>query len=264
MGEKGNDWLISSQVLNPEANTRNRSVILIHGFVGSPFDFKPLAEPLCNKGFRVVIPVVPEQTKATPAFKRGKYTPEKYIKWLSEIVDDETKLFNKKPFLAGFSMGGALSTVVAARGTVDKLVLLAPFYSLPNANDLLWAVSRVLRWGIPVVPKFTRGKINDPEGYKRYAPGSYAISLNAFRELQELAVVAKESIEMISIPVLILGSPHDEVASFSVTKELFGSKSNTSIREFPESNHILLYDFDHRQIIQNILEFLINDESVLQ
>lgn len=103
--EKENDWLVSPQILNPETNTVNRSVILIHGFVGSPFDLKPLAKPLCDKGFRVVIPVVPEQTKETPILKRGKYTPDNYIKWLSKIVNTETKLLNKKPYLVGFSMG---------------------------------------------------------------------------------------------------------------------------------------------------------------
>lgn len=129
---------------------------------------------------------------------------------------------------------------------------------------MLWTIFRGVRWIIPFIPKFIRGKINDPKGYKRYTPGSFAISLNAFNRLQELAVLARESAHEISLPVLILSSPNDEIASFAITKELFDSKLNALLLEYPKSNHILLYDFDSKIIIENILEFLTNDKFLFQ
>lgn len=63
-----------------------------------------LFDLISERGFRVVIPVVPGQTKATLAYKRANYTPEFYVDWLAEIVEQETKRFDKKPYLVGFSI----------------------------------------------------------------------------------------------------------------------------------------------------------------
>lgn len=249
-------WLTASQIIKPNGNLKGRSVILVHGFVGSPLDFKPLAKPLSEEGFRVVIPVVPEQTDKTPILKRGAYTTQKYIHWLTKIVAEETLINSKKPYIVGFSMGGALATIVADYGLVDKVVLISPYYSLPTANGLIWNIAKATKWFVPCIPKFINGKINDDEGYKDYTPGSYCISVKAFCRLQELASIARNSVSGISSPVLIIGSPNDEVASFELTKKLFKNKLNTEIIEFPKSNHILLYDYDQKEIIQKILSFL--------
>ena len=255
-GQTKEMWIASSQELDPVGPAVERSIIFVHGFAGSPFDFKPVGEKLSKRGFRVVIPVVPGQTEATLAYRRGDYTPEFYIDWLAKIVEQETKRFDKKPYLVGFSMGGALSTVVASMGTVDRLVLLAPFYSLPYANDLLWTLSRGLMWVMPIVPKLAKGRINDPEGYERYTPGSMIISLRAFDHLEELAVLARHSGPNITIPTLMLFSPNDQVGCFVHAKEVFTSQSNVKVLEYPRSNHVLLYDYDCEAVIEAMIRFL--------
>ena len=260
-GETKQGWIVSSQELHPAGPAVERSIILIHGFVGSPFDYRPVAERLRKRGFRVVIPLVPGQMRSSLAYKRGDYTPRFYVDWLAGLVDLETKHFDKKPYLVGFSMGGALCTVVASMGRVDKLVLLAPFYSLPYANDLLWNLSKGLKWVIPLVPKVAKGRINDPEGYGRYAPGSMIVSLRAFNRLEELAALARQRAPNIVIPTLVLGSPNDQVASFVLTKEIFALQANVGFIEYPRSNHVLLYDYDCEEVMESMIGFLTDEDG---
>jgi len=254
--ENNEEWLITSQEIMPLNRPAHRSIILVHGFVGSPFDFKPVAEKLSNIGFRVVVPTVPGQTKNTLAYKRAEYKPEFYIEWLEDIIKDETKRFNKKPFLVGFSMGGTLSTILASKNLVDKLILISPFYSLAYANNMIWNFSRGIKLILPLVHKFSKGMINDPIGRKKYTPGSFIVSLEAFNHLERLAAYAKQLNTKITVPIMIIGSPYDQVASFAVTKKLYSSRPDVTIREYPDSNHILMYDYNCEDVVLDIIRFI--------
>ena len=149
-----NEWCLTSQTLNPSNSTK--TAILVHGFVGSPFDLKPLAKSLAKNNFKVVVPFLPGQLKKSFAYDRTKYSPEFFTNWLAEIIKTETEKNGKKPCLVGFSMGGTISTVVASQNSIKKLVLIAPFYSLKFADKFIYNSSRILRWVFPLVPKFKK------------------------------------------------------------------------------------------------------------
>jgi len=185
-----NKWCLNSQVLNP--SNASRTVILVHGFVGTPFDLKPLAETLAENRFKVVVPALPGQLKKSFAYDRTKYSPDFYTNWLAGIIRTETHESGEKPYLIGFSMGGTLSTVVASKNSIDKLVLIAPFYSLNFADKLIQNVSRTLRWVFPVLPKLKKGFIKIPDGYKEYEGGSYIVSLDSYNCLEKLDAMAKK------------------------------------------------------------------------
>jgi esterase/lipase len=249
-------WSFASQEIEPVHVRASHSVILLHGYMGSPFDFKMLAIRLRDAGFRVVIPAIPGQNRKTSVYKRGEFTPKFYQDWLAQIVKQETERFGQKPYLLGFSMGGALATVVSAENTVAKLVLLAPFYALPHANNLVEKIAGWVSWVLPVVPKLSKARINDAKGYAEYIPGSLLVSLDAFVQLHHMAVAAQEKVARITVPVLILASPNDQVASFAKTQEL-AATPNIQLRQFPRSNHVLLYDYDREPICQAILQFFL-------
>jgi esterase/lipase len=182
-----NKWVTEDQFIQSEKSSDPRPVIMIHGFVGSPFDYKPLADALSDYDYDMIIPVVPGQVHTSPIMDRGDFTDEFYIDWLDSIITETTKRYGRKPYLIGFSMGGAMSSCVAEKDRIEKLVLLAPYYSLPVMNELISDTATGLKYILPAVPKFQKGKINDPEGYKRYKPSSDMISVKAFTELQKLA-----------------------------------------------------------------------------
>ncbi len=177
---------------------------------------------------------------------------------VSKIIKKSTRQSGEKPILVGFSMGGAMSTILASRDTVSKLILIAPYYELAPSKQRVWNIGRRFTWLIPGVPKISKGEINDPEGYKTYYPGSYFISYKAFLRAKELATMAQDHATKIKVPTLILASPNDEVVLFDATKKLFENRPNTNILEYPRSNHILLYDYDRNSVISEILSFIEN------
>ena len=256
--EPDEDWIVKDQVVLPDnGQPVTRTVIMVHGFGGSPFDYKPLARPLANRGFRVVMPVTPGQGRDVHAHRRGEITPKITLCWLRNLIRAETvREGGTKPHIVGFSMGGALVTVVASEDLVDRVVLLSPFYSLPTANGLLHTMAGALEPVIPVVPKPWRGKIADPTGYEEYVPGTWFVSVGAFLQLEELASQARVAATVITRPTLLLGSRNDGAASFEVAQELFSANEFVTIREFERSDHILLYDYDREEVVRIVVEFL--------
>jgi carboxylesterase len=251
-------WLTCHQELGAPASTGVQSVLMLHGFAGSPCDFGELPQLLASQGYRVLVPVLPGQTRSSPIIKRGSYSPEFYMEWAKNLLETEEQKTGKKPVLIGFSMGGALATQVAAEGYGSRLVLVAPYFSLTSHNDFIFDVARIIRWIIPAIPKWKRGMINSDSGYSGYTPGTWAISLSAFCNLQELAIQAQDTAQEISIPVLIIGSHNDKVASFSITKNVFQDMQNVMFSEYHRSNHIILHDYDKEDATETIIDFLNN------
>ena len=77
LGDCGS-WNHESKILGPERQILERSAVLIHGFIGSPFDMKPLGEHLAEKGARVVIPAMPGQNYTFALKRRRRYSKSFY------------------------------------------------------------------------------------------------------------------------------------------------------------------------------------------
>lgn len=251
------DWVLSAQVHEPKAGPATRgTAILLHGFVGSPYDFFPLVGPLTEIGYRVIVPIVPEQNRKHPAWRRGEMTPDAMVQWVQDLVEEETLSTGRPPTLVGFSMGASLALLAAHSGGVNRLVLLAPYFGMPVADKALTWAARVARWVVPIIPKSSRGQIRDPEGYSRYEPGSFLISLPAFLHLQRLAEKARSAAPYIRVPTITIHAPKDSVASFYAMERLLGQLANVEIVTVNSSNHILLFDFDAPEVIRNVVAFL--------
>jgi alpha-beta hydrolase superfamily lysophospholipase len=203
------------------------------------------------------MPVTPGQGRDVNAFRRKEITPEITLRWLRGLIRAETlRARGVKPHLVGFSMGGTLVTVVAAEDLGDRVVLLGPFYSLPTADGLIRTAAGLLEPVVPVFPKPWRGNIADPSVYETYQPGTWFISVGAFLNLEELADRARVAATALTRPTLLLGSRKDHAASFQVSQELYAGNEAVTIHEFPNSDHILLYDYDREEVIRMVGEFL--------
>ena len=256
-----NAWLRSTQVLKPETGKAHGSAILLHGFGGTPSDLRALAERLAGQGFRVVVPAIPDQTSTTFAYSRGRLAPAAYSEWLLDLIRDETALSGTPPSLVGFSMGGALATIVAADHDIHRLVLVSPYFDLPASTRWVAPSAKWLRWIVPVVPKAAKGQILDPQGYREYETGSYLISLRAVLQLAKLTRIARGKAGDLTLPILVFASEKDTVASFAVTEGLFQGLANARLVACNQSNHIVTYDFDRERVMTEIIAFLTAETS---
>ena len=249
-------WLRCTQVLEGKAGGARSSVILLHGFGGTPRDLRALAERLADRGFRAIVPVVPDQTGTTFAYGRGRVSAAGYADWLLDLIRRETAASGQPPGLVGFSMGGALATLAAVDHAVAKLVLISPYFNLPERIQWVAGVTNWLRWIVPVVPKVAKGQILDPDGYKEYATGSYFVSLRAAQRLSQITRIARDKAPHLTVPTLVLASTRDGVASFATTEKLFRGLDNARLVACDRSDHIVTYDFDRELVLMEALTFL--------
>lgn len=249
-------WLRSTQVLLAGPGAARPSVILLHGFGGTPRDLRSIAELLAERGYRVVVPAIPEQTSASFAYRRGRLAPAAYRAWVSDLIRDETAIGGAPPMLVGTSMGGALATIAAADHSIGKLVLLSPYFNLAVADRWITRSTKVLRWIVPVLPKAQKAQIYDPEGYRAYETGSYLVSMRAFLQLVELARIAMAKAPGLAVPTLVLASQRDTVASFEATERLFVGREQVRLVACNRGNHILTYDYDRERIVAEVVAFL--------
>ena len=249
-------WQRATQVLLAEPRNGRPSVVLLHGFGGTPRDFQALAERLSAQGYRVVVPALPDQTSESFAYRRGRYTHDDYRTWLREILDNETAIGGAPPLVVGMSMGGALAVIGAADNAIGKLVLISPYFSLAIADTWITRSVRWLQWVLPVVPKVQKAQIVDPDGYKAYATGSWLVSMPAFLQLAGLAKIATSKAPRLAVPTLVLASQKDTVASFAATERLFAGRAEVRLVPCNRGNHILTYDYDRELVLAEVVAFL--------
>lgn len=261
MSSKKDPWLQSTQVLAARTGNARSSVIMLHGFGGTPRDFRALAENLAGRGFRVVVPAIPYQTSGSFAYSRGRFAPTAYVDWLRNLIRDEAALSSTPPMLVGMSMGGTLAAIGAADHSVGKLVLISPYFNLAIGDGWIRTLGKWLKWIVPVVPKAAKGQIRDPKGYREYQTGSYVVSLQAFQQLAELGKIAKGKVPNLALPILVFASENDTVASFEVTERLFQGRKQAHMVACNRGNHILTYDFDRERIMMETAAFLTSEIS---
>jgi carboxylesterase len=244
---------------DPEASTR---CLLVHGFAGSRKDFADLGERLAEAGCYVRLErlpghgTTPEEMEATTADELIEHV-------LSAVRQAKTE--HERVVLVGFSMGGAISTIVAAQEPVDQLVLLAPCYEIQHQwyyfqRPEWWAemLQPALRW----VPK-AEGTVQVNRKEARPYLFSYPrISTRSVLTLAELGRRASEPeiLAAIRMPVLVVHSPGDFAAAQAASEAAFpllGSAEKRYLRVDARNNHHLLWDHDHELVKAEIMAFLL-------
>jgi len=106
--------------------------LLIHGFTGTPRDLAGLGDALQRRGLTVRIPRLPGHGTNGRDFRESGWRD-----WLRCCTDAYADLRTQcaRVHVVGFSLGGIIAVLIAARFTVERLVLLAP--ALQTSNPLL-------------------------------------------------------------------------------------------------------------------------------
>jgi esterase/lipase len=143
-------------------------------------------------------------------------------------------------------------------------VLLSPYFEVKEewyyfGKPEAWAVrmSRIKHF----VKKLKIGQIKDPDGLKRYDAYEY-LPLKAIGELPKLGAFAKEKAKKVTSEILWIHSSGDIVADYEESRKSFDSIPSKKKRfiSYERSNHIILYDYDSRDAIKQIIQFLTGKE----
>lgn len=246
----------------PSAQDRPTSAcLLVHGFVGSRKDFGDLGERLAAAGFHVRLARLPGHGTTPRDFARQ--SPETlYQGLLAEYR--ELRRHYKAVHVVGFSMGGALATLLASREPVDRLALVAPYFGVTYR----WFYVLPPEWWnalfSPVVPYVLKSdrflQLNKPDG--RGNVFSYRlIPTRGVRTLAALGRQARrpETLGRIQCPVLLMISEGDMAASPRAARKAYdalGSPAKQACWVHRRSNHHLFWDWDAEDCKATVVDFL--------
>lgn len=139
--------------------------LLIHGFLGTPHDMRPLAQALANSGVQAHALLLPG---CGPDLSRLEHV--RVDDWLQAARGawHEMREQAEHATLIGFSMGGAVALRIAAEAGLapDQLILLAPHWKFADRRTMALPFGKyVIRQYKP----FDRVKFDNPDVRRLFA-----------------------------------------------------------------------------------------------
>ena len=227
------------------------TVVLIHGFTGSPPEMQPLAEAFNAEGYDVQVPLLVGH--GTTLSDLMEVHPQQWIDPLDALI---TRLLSEgqKVVLAGLSLGSILSLQLALRYPQIKALLL---YSPPvRSGD-------PRRFLAPLLIRFTQSlpkpasDFFDPIAAERlWSYDRYPVATSA--RVLELISRTRKQLNEVQQPLLAIASRRDKVISLSGI-ELLMRTVQSSPRELhwlERSGHSITVDAEWTAVRDLSLEFL--------
>jgi carboxylesterase len=229
-----------------------RAVLLLHGFTGSPWEVRPLGESLAARGFHVHAPrlpghgLTPEELLHVNAddWKRAAFNAFDALTGFSQV------------YVAGLSMGGLLSVLIAAERQVSRIVLMAPVFGLrPVSGRLLkrmQGLPRTLfenRW-----VKKDGSDIEDLQA-QRDNPVLSRYPVVRLFDLFALQDEAHRALPKVRSQVLIAAAEQDHVVQLERVRAAASSLSARLVL-LKRGYHILPRDTDRALLAAEVAEFL--------
>jgi carboxylesterase len=231
------------------------AVLLLHGFTGSPFEMRYLADRLHGAGMRCLGPVMAGHggdPRALARTSRGE--------WIARARDDLFRLDGaRRTFVVGCSMGALVALVLAHEqpGRVDGLALLAPALRLRLAGRLAGLLGRTPIAGLlPVVHKRGGSDVSDPE-MRRKNPCMDAVPLAGVSELERLAAEADRLLPGVAAPALVVAGSKDHTVALSGARRIANGIGSGPARlvVLPRSWHLVGIDVERDRCAGEVLGF---------
>ncbi len=192
------------QVAGVETRPRGASVafLLVHGFCAAPDELRTLAQFLEIQNIASFAVQIAGHGTTPDDLKRTTW-----LDWYNSVRDGFSLVKSWNPtrlLVAGFSMGGALSVLLASQVSgVDGLVLLAPALKIEG----------VLPKFVPILKHFVGDRevdivrAQEPYEIKRTKYSREPVS--AYHELFKLQKKARQNLRRITIPTIIIQGTND-------------------------------------------------------
>ncbi len=234
--------------------------LLLHGFIGTVSDFNQLPQRLADAGCYVRVLRLPGH--GTSPEDLEEQTADALYAAVREEYDRLADRYAAVD-VVGFSMGGALATLLASERPVHRLVLIAPYYDVP----MRWYYVLPPHWWNHLVgrafhflPKWRPFVCVNKKESKGAWPTYGAVSTKSVRMAEELGRRARqrEVLAKVTTPVLHLHAKPDRAASPKAARKAVAAMASTDKQSvwYTRSNHILLWDYDAEDVEERVVEFI--------
>ena len=207
-----------------EGSNNDNVVILIHGFIASPFEVRELAESLNRDGHSVYMPLLYGFGAYGDMANEGKLS--KWREQIREAVQLMSRCF-KSVSLGGMSLGAALATdyyLTTKDSRITSLVLLSPYFDISQsiAKLLVGPLSSVKESvSLETLHSLSRSSdlveiLKNKKYYSNIMP--FITLQEVFKLSEELNTMQSENLS--KVPVLVVSSEYDMTINLEKVKTL--------------------------------------------
>ncbi len=238
------------------AGTRG-SVLLLHGYTGSPYEVKTLGMALKAAGFACYAPLLPGHGTTPQAL--NKVTADQ---WLDAAREAFHSLPSNGPrFIVGFSMGGLLATLLAKEFSdeTDGLLLFAPAYALTTIGEVAIKLSRLGLHYLVSTPNKPGGSSDVSFSQARKLNPAYRkMPIKGLIQFQHIRQKALAAIASVKCPTFIAIGENDHTVNHEAVLKIATQFQipDLECRTFLHSWHIILLDVERTQVINDALAFI--------
>ncbi len=246
-------------------------VLMLHGFMGSPYSSRPLAHFLAEQGVTVHCPLLPGHGHWPDKFHKVSHRA-----WLAEAAEALATLRQMCPqiFLMGHSMGNVLAaSLLQTSANVRGLILLAPIYDVPDSRlNLIRYIRPFVPWLYPHKSRRLQGLVRervldfDPT-FDFDAPNAELFLRQATRmptsgldEMRKMVQLGQKLWPQVNAPTLILDGGHDIAVSPGSGAAIFQQlpTRDKQHHHFPHAGHELMRPQDpaHPEVWNLVLAFI--------
>jgi carboxylesterase len=222
--------------------------LCIHGFTGAPYEVEPLAEYLTkHTDWIFSVPTLPGH---------GENLSLKdihYHQWIEHAEAELKKLIDTcdRVYVIGFSMGGMIASLLAAKYPVDKLVLLSAAAYYINPKQMASEIKSM------IVDLF-KGNLENNEFFKRYKRKIKATPIKATFQFRRLVSYIKPLLPQVEVPTLIAQGECDGIVPPKSAEYLYRTISAKTKRltYIKDSSHHICHCEEKEALFSQVYDFL--------
>jgi carboxylesterase len=234
------------------------SVLLVHGFTGSPYEMRYLGERLAGEGFRVR-----GVRLAGHAGEPSELGPTGPDSWYESVVHgfEELRQYGDPNLVVGLSMGAVLSARLAVdqRESVAGLVMLSPAFFLPPGITAALKAGNLLGPMVDHLYLHSTAPADIHDAHARQIhPHCMLMPLSGPIKLLALSAQVRPMLPRVTQPTLLIHSKNDHTCPMQknvnyVMKNL-GSSDKRAVH-LEQSYHVITVDSERDRVAAEVLEF---------
>ncbi len=234
-----------------------RGILCIHGFTGTPYEMRPLAERLHSHGFTVHGMRLPGHGTTPDDLDRTSWH-----QWHAAVEAELDRLRARcsTVFAVGQSLGGLLTLHLARmRGPQLTAIasLAAPLWLGPAARAVV-AATRIGPIGraVGAIPKIGGCDASDPV-VRRDNPAYPVFPVRALHELSDLMALVRRDLGLVRVPTIVVHGRQDHTAPLACAEEIARRVGAPRVRRrtLERSFHLVACDVEHALAADQVAEF---------
>lgn len=259
----GNETIIYNKTIMDVAQplfynrSNEKAILLLHGYGGTPYELKYLAEGLADNNISVFVPLLPRHGTTVEELS-GLRWEEEY-----EAAEDYLLMLKKnykEVYVGGLCNGGLLALLLSSNIEVDGIISMsAPIYEVNRFVEFFTSKPflYVLRILTPYLRRIKHGVTRDPIAARKL-PSFDRFSVNALITFEGLTTNVKKNLPKIKNPVLILQSTWDNRAAPPSGKYIYERVASTEkeLIWLNNSGHVITLDYDKEIVLREVLDFV--------